>query len=187
MPIAQSEQLFTIIKSLTKAEKRNFRLYVQRLQSNEDVMYVRLFDLLDKLEEYDESYVLDKMGDMPKAQFVNIKRHLYTQVLKSLRLIHENIESIKVREQIDFAHILYSKGLYLQAFKLLDRVKQMLPEGGHDLLKLEIIEFQKFIEERLSPIALHVYDNFQSQAGCSNTTCNSDGDRSLRSPTNLSA
>ena len=148
MPIAQSEQLFTIIKSLTKAEKRNFRLYVQRLQSNEDVLYVRLFDILDKAEEYDEEVVLEKMGDIPKTQFVNIKRHLYTQVLKSLRLIFENIESIKVREQIDFAHILYSKGLYLQAFKLLDRVKEMLPEGGHDLLRLEIIEFQKFIEER---------------------------------------
>ncbi|MBK9984058.1 MAG: hypothetical protein IPP15_17100 [Saprospiraceae bacterium] len=148
MPIAHSEQLFTIIKSLTKAEKRNFRLYVQRLQSNEDVLYVRLFDLLDKMEDYDEEVVLEKLGDMPKSQFVNIKRHLYTQVLKSLRLIHENIESIKVREQIDFAHILYSKGLYLQAFKLLDRVKEMMPEGGHDLLRLEIIEFQKFIEER---------------------------------------
>jgi len=148
MPIAHSEQLFTIIKSLTKAEKRNFRLYVQRLQSNEDVLYVRLFDLLDKMEDYDEEIILEKLGDMPKSQFVNIKRHLYTQVLKSLRLIHENIESIKVREQIDFAHILYSKGLYLQAFKLLDRVKEMMPEGGHDLLRLEIIEFQKFIEER---------------------------------------
>lgn len=148
MPIAQSEQLFTIIKSLTKAEKRNFRLYVQRLQSNEDVLYVRLFDILDKAEEYDEEEVLSKLGDMPKPQFVNIKRHLYTQVLKSLRLIFENIESIKVREQIDFAHILYSKGLYLQAFKILERVKEMLPEGGHDLLRLEIIEFQKFIEER---------------------------------------
>jgi len=148
MPIAQSEQLFTIIKSLTKAEKRNFRLYVQRLQSNEDVLYVRLFDILEKAEEYDEDLVLEKMGCIPKPQFVNIKRHLYTQVLKSLRLIFENIESIKVREQIDFAHILYSKGLYLQAFKLLDRVKEMLPEGGHDLLRLEIIEFQKFIEER---------------------------------------
>jgi tetratricopeptide (TPR) repeat protein len=63
-------------------------------------------------------------------------------------LIFENIESIRVREQIDFAHILYSKGLYLQAFKLLDRVKEVMPEGGHDLLRLEIIEFQKFIEER---------------------------------------
>lgn len=148
MPIAQSEQLFTIIKSLTKAEKRNFRLYVQRLQSNEDVLYVKLFDILDKADEYDEEKVLDKLGAMQSSKFVNLKRHLYTQVLKSLRLIHENIESIKVREQIDFAHILYSKGLYLQAFKLLQRVKEMLPEGGHDLLRLEIIEFQKFIEER---------------------------------------
>lgn len=148
MPIAQSEQLFTIIKSLTKAEKRNFRLYVQRLQSNEDVLYVRLFDILDKAEEYDEKEVLRKIGPITKSQFVNVKRHLYTQVLKSLRLIFENIESIKVREQIDFAHILYNKGLYLQSNKLLDRIKEILPESGHDLLRLEIIEFQKFIEER---------------------------------------
>lgn len=148
MPIAQSEQLFTIIKSLTKAEKRNFRLYVQRLQSNEDVRYVRLFDILDKAEEYDEQEVLRKLGKVTKSQFVNLKRHLYTQILKSLRLIFENIESIKVREQIDFSHILYNKGLYLQSNKLLDRVKEMLPESGHDLLRLEIIEFQKFIEER---------------------------------------
>ncbi len=148
MPIAQSEQLFTIVKSLTKAEKRNFRLYVQRLQSNEDTLYVRLFDILDKMEEYDEDQVLARMEDLSKERFVNVKRHLYTQILKSLRLIFENIESIKVREQIDFAHILYSKGLYLQSFKLLDRVKEMLPDSGHDLLRLEIIEFQKFIEER---------------------------------------
>jgi hypothetical protein len=32
--------------------------------------------------------------------------------------------------------------------QIIDRVKEMLPEGGHDLLRLEIIEFQKFIEER---------------------------------------
>src|SRR5690606_11358971 len=119
MPIAQSEQLFTIVKSLTKAEKRDFRLYVQRLQSNEDTLYVRLFDILDKMEEYDEDQVLARMEDLSKERFVNVKRHLYTQILKSLRLIFENIESIKVREQIDFAHILYSKGLYLQSFKLL--------------------------------------------------------------------
>lgn len=148
MPIAQSEQLFTIVKSLTKAEKRNFRLYVQRLQSNEGTLYVRLFDILDKMDEYEEKQVLDKLEGLSRERFVNVKRHLYTQILKSLRLIFENIESIKVREQIDFAHILYSKGLYLQSFKLLDRVKEMLPDSGHDLLRLEIIEFQKFIEER---------------------------------------
>ena len=148
MPIAQSEQLFTIIKSLSKAEKRNLKLYVQRLQSNENVLYMKLFTILDKMENYDEEIVLAKMGDIPKPQFVNIKRHLYTQVLKSLRLIFENIESIKVREQIDFAHILYSKGLYLQAYRLLERVKEMLPKGGHELLRLEIIEFEKIVEER---------------------------------------
>lgn len=148
MPIAKSEQLFTIIKSLSKAEKRNFRLYVQRLPSNENVQYVRLFDILDKADDYDEKAVLAKMGNLGKAQFVNIKRHLYTQILKSLRLIFEDIRSIKVREQIDFAHILYSKGLYLQAYKLLERVKESLPGSGHELLRLEVIEFEKFIEER---------------------------------------
>ncbi|MDX1477461.1 MAG: hypothetical protein R3301_07115 [Saprospiraceae bacterium] len=149
MPTPRKDQLFSLIKSLTKAEKRNFRLYVQRLQSNEDVKFVRLFDVLDKMDTYDSALLAKKMRGVTRSQLANLRRHLYTQILKSLRLIHiEKNVDIQIREQLDHAKILYEKGLYLQALKLLERIKGVADKTHQDLLRMEIIEFQKYIEER---------------------------------------
>ncbi|MEM9823783.1 MAG: hypothetical protein AAF985_22050 [Bacteroidota bacterium] len=143
------EQLFILIKSLTKAEKRNFKLYVNRIQSKGDIKFVQLFDAIDKMEAFDNEQLLKKMRGISKSQLANLKRHLYKQILISLRLIHiqKNID-IEIREQIDFARILYGKGLYLQSLRLLDRTKQVAIDNHQDILHLEILEFQKLIEER---------------------------------------
>ena len=147
--MAQSDRLFDLVQTLTKSEKRNFRLYVKRLQSNQDVLFVRLFDVLEKLDTYDEHVINRKMKGVSKSQLANLKRHLYTQILKSLRLIHieKNID-IQIREQIDHAKILYERGLYLQGLKLLERIKTIAIDSHQDMLAMEILEFQKFIEER---------------------------------------
>lgn len=146
---AQNDQLITLIKSLTKAEKRNFKLYVNRLQSNTDVKFVQLFDVLDKMDFFDEETILKKLPTIKKSQLANLKRHLYKQLLISLRLIHiqKNVD-IQIREQLDFARILYGKGLIIQSMKLLDRIKIIASDNHQDLLELEIIEFLKLIEER---------------------------------------
>lgn len=148
-PSLQKDQLITLINSLTKAEKRNFKLYANRTQSKNTLRFIQLFDVLDKQTVYDEAAVFKKIPRLSKSQLANLKRHLYKQILTSLRLIHiqKNID-IQIREQIDFARILYGKGLYLQSLRLLDRIKSTAVEHNQDLLQLEIIEFQKLIEER---------------------------------------
>lgn len=143
------DQLISLVKSLTKAEKRNFKLYVNRSQSKSDVKFVQLFDVVDKLDEWEDQTILKKIPAITKVQLANLKRHLYIQILKSLRIIHiqKNID-IEIREQIDFARILYGKGLYIQSLKLLDRIRHIAGENHQDHLLLEILEFQKVIEER---------------------------------------
>ena len=145
----QDDQLISLISSLTKAEKRNFKLYVNRLQSKSDVKFVQLFDVVDKMKVWDDSIVFKKIPSIKKSQLANLKRHLYKQILISLRLIHiqKNVD-IQIREQIDFARILYGKGLYIQSLKLLDRIQQIAEDNHQDILQLEILEFQKVIEER---------------------------------------
>ena len=145
----QDDQLISLISSLTKAEKRNFKLYVNRLQSKSDVKFVQLFDIVDKMKVWDDSIVFKKTPSIKKSQLANLKRHLYKQILISLRLIHiqKNVD-IQIREQIDFARILYGKGLYIQSLKLLDRIQQIAEDNHQDILQLEILEFQKVIEER---------------------------------------
>ncbi len=149
MPSVKNDQLINLINSLTKADKRNFKLFVKRLQSNKDVMFVRLFDILEKMKDYDDSVVLSKMKGVTKSQLSNLKRHLYTQILKSLRLIQsEKYVDIQLREQLDHARILYEKGLYLQALRLLERARPKADRVEMHVIHLEIVEFIKFIEER---------------------------------------
>ena len=83
-----SDQTFTLIKSLTKAEKRNFKLYATRIQSKEELKFVQLFEVIDKISQYDEEVILKRLPDIKRRQLPNLKRHLYKQILSSLRLIH---------------------------------------------------------------------------------------------------
>jgi hypothetical protein len=149
MPIAQTDQLFQLVKSLSKGEKRNFTLYVKRLNSNVGVKFIRLFEILDKQTNFDEAAIFDLLTGVKKSQYANLKRYLYSQILISLRLLYNDREQdIQIREQIDYARILYVKGLYLHSLKLLERIKLLAKSLHQDALLLEIIEFEKLIEAR---------------------------------------
>ena len=69
----KNDQLFKLTKSLSKAEKRNFKLFANRLQSNEGVLFVKLFDLLDKMASYDEEAVLRKLDGLSKSKLANAR------------------------------------------------------------------------------------------------------------------
>ena len=147
MPNSQNPPLFQLIKTLSKSEKRNFRLFVNRGSGSEAVLFVQLFDVLDKQKQYDEAMIFRRIPAMKRQQLSNLKRHLYKQLLTSLRQIETPKDiSLQVREQIDFAKILYNKGLYLQSLKVLEKVKVLAQEAHQDLLELEVIEFEKRIE-----------------------------------------
>jgi hypothetical protein len=146
---AQKDRLFTLIKSLTKSEKRNFKLYVNRFQHQGSTKSLQLFDAIEKLEVYDEEAILQKNVGIHKKNLPNLKRHLYKQILTSLRLIYINKEiDIEIREQLDFARILYGKGMYMQSLKILERIKKIAVDHHQDILHLEILDFQKRIEAR---------------------------------------
>ncbi|MGB6269729.1 MAG: hypothetical protein WBF67_12050 [Olleya sp.] len=142
----QKDNLFLLVKSLTKSEKRQFKLYVGRLGVNSDSKFLNLFNLLDKAQVYNEVAIL-KSGVVKKQQLANVKAHLYKQILISLKLnpSHQNIRS-QIREQLDFASILYHKGLYKQSLKILDKAKELAIANEEKNLAFEIVELEKIIE-----------------------------------------
>jgi hypothetical protein len=97
---------------------------------------------------YDEKIIL-KSGTIKKIQLSNLKSYLYKQILVSIRL---NIPSqnirYQLREQIDFATILYNKGLYKQSLKILDKTKLQAIENDEKYIAYEIVEFEKLIESQ---------------------------------------
>jgi len=140
--------LFVLIKSLNTSEKRQFKLYVNRLGINVDAKFLLLFSEMDKMTEYDESIIITKKIST-KQQLSNLKAHLYKQILVSLRMnpSHQNYR-IQLREQLDFANILYQKGLYKQALKILDKTKQTALELDEKSIASEIIDLEKVIESQ---------------------------------------
>lgn len=149
MPKQKTDDLIQVIKSLTRAEKRHFRLFVKRNQASEDILFLQLFDVLDKQKEYDEELILKKLPAIKKRQLSNLKAHLYKQLLTSLRLLNKNHnEDIQIREMVDYAKVLYNKGLYRQSLESLEKAKQKAQQGHFSTMALEIVEFEKHIESQ---------------------------------------
>ncbi len=148
MAIEQKDALFSLVKSLSKSEKRQFKLYAGRLGGNAQANFMALFNLLDKVDAYNDELILKKTS-IKKQQISNTKAHLNKQILVSLRSnpVHQNVRS-QIREQFDFSAILYSKGLYKHSLKILDKAKELALHSGENNLAYEIVEFEKVIESQ---------------------------------------
>ena len=48
------DNIFVLLKSLSKSEKRQFKLYIGRLGANENAKFINLFGVLEKMDRYDE-------------------------------------------------------------------------------------------------------------------------------------
>ncbi|MES2882189.1 MAG: hypothetical protein V4676_08580, partial [Bacteroidota bacterium] len=159
MPRSSTDSLFQLIHSLRKEEKRNFKLYIQRNSGNQDMKVIQLFDALDKMKEYDEAVLLNKINPIKKDQLANRKGHLYKQILASLRLLEttDNID-IHLREQMDHARILYNKGLYVQSLKILDKAKELARVNNQYSFLVQMVFMEKKIE------SLHITRSLQNRA-----------------------
>lgn len=159
MPNRSTDSLFQLIRSLQKSEKRNFKLYVKRNSSNNDLKVVQLFDVIDKMTTFDENALLVKTASIKKQQLPNLKAHLYKQILASLRLLESNDNiDIQLHEQLDFATLLYNKGLYHQSLKILDRIKEIARTNNQINFLIEVLIIEKKIE------TLHITRSMQDRA-----------------------
>jgi hypothetical protein len=159
MPNRTTDALFQLIQSLERAEKRNFKLYATRNSGSGELKVVELFDALDKMKQYDEKALLKKHKSIQKKQLSNLKAALYQEILASLRLLKQadNID-LQLHEQLDFARILYNKGLYMQSLKILDRIKEQAKNNNQVTYIQQVLFLEKKIE------ALHITRSMQDRA-----------------------
>ncbi len=141
----KQEAVFDLVKSMSKAEKRHFKLFASRTGGGQS-KFVALFDAMDSMEQYDNESIL-AICPVKREQLPNMKAHLYKQILVSLRLLGaHHSPSIELREQVDFAHILYDKGLYRQSSRFLEKALARAMELQERTVALNIIDFQRLLE-----------------------------------------
>ena len=142
-----STELHDLIRSLTKSEKRFFKLH-SSLQSG-DKNYLRIFDAIDRQKVYDED---DLKKQFAKETFIkhlpSEKNHLYKLILKSLRAYHaESSVSGILKQEIKNIEILYQKALYVECNKLLHRAKKIARENERFYYWFELLSWEKMLLE----------------------------------------
>ncbi len=180
MPKKPSDILFQLIQSLEKAEKRHFKLYITRSSGNEDLKIIKLFDVLDKMETYDETVFQKKMKDVTKPQLSNLKSHLYKELLASLRLLKSKDSlDLQLNELFDSAHILYKKGLFFQSQRAIEKAKDAAIASQKFFFLPLLLSLEKRIE------ALNVTNTFKTRIDELSEEAN-DANRKLDMITRLS-
>ncbi len=113
-----SDKLFLLIKSLTKAEKRHFKLFSQLHERKNGNRYVKLFDTIDRQEKYNEEEIKQKLkSKSPMLYFSADKAYLYALLLRTLTLQENHDEFEKLISLYLNARILMKKGLFSDAFE----------------------------------------------------------------------
>jgi hypothetical protein len=123
--VKTSDNLFKLVKSLSKSEKGYFKKYANFHVRNEQNNYTKIFDAIDLQKEYDEKKLLQKFRtERFINQFAVAKNYLYDMILESLEAYHKN-STTEIRSILNRIEILVDKGLHSQAKKLLKKAKEM--------------------------------------------------------------
>lgn len=142
-----STELFDLIKSLSKSEKRFFKLH-SALQSGPK-NYLRIFDAIDKQRTYDEEALKRHFARETFIKHLpSEKNHLYKLILKALRAYHaESSVSGILKQEIKNIEILYSKALYAECNKLLHRAKRIARDNERFYYLFELLNWEKMLLE----------------------------------------
>jgi hypothetical protein len=144
-----SETLFELIKSLTKSEKRYFKIISSRHTIGEENNYIVLFDYLAQQEEYDEEAIfIHFKGEAFLNRFAITKKRLYDHILSSLDAFHitSSIDA-QLYKMIHSCDILYNKALYDQCKKLLRSAEKFAQKHERFNILAEISKKQKRLVE----------------------------------------
>lgn len=142
--------LFDLIKSLTRAEKRYFKLRASP-QKGEKI-YLRLFDAIDRQEVYDDDAIREEFqGENVVRQFHVIKNYLYRLILRTLRSYHENSTiELRIEAHLHDAWVLRSKGLVAQCTRALGRARRLAETHHLDDMLLKVLDLeQQWIPEKV--------------------------------------
>ncbi len=126
--------LFHLIKSLSKSEKRYFTLDAQK-SGRQASRYLSLFRAISKQEEYDEAPLKTEFG----RSLPDDKARLYEAILRALRDYRAaQSRAARLKEMVLDARFLYERGLYDQAEERLAGAKALAGELDDCLALLDI-------------------------------------------------
>jgi hypothetical protein len=143
MILVSIHELYDLVKSLSKSEKRFFKLTAS--SENHDPVVSKLFDELEQLDAFDEAKIQKILK--PKLKQVHEKelvKEVYDVILKSQRTFFaESIPVHLIKDEISNLRNLFDKAQYKQCRKMLNKLKEEAYGQENFNFILEIISVEK--------------------------------------------
>lgn len=155
--MVKKEELFTLIKSLSKSEKRYFKLFCGQTAS--EANYLKLFEAIDQQEEYDERKIRQKFKSEKFSKQLHVtKNYLLQLILKSLRNFHSKIsKDAELKDALRNVEILYHKELYQQCKTELKKAEAVALAFEINSSLTEVMSWRRKLEQAIYP---QRYDSF---------------------------
>lgn len=124
------DKLLSLIKSLSKSEKRYFKLFVSGKSNTKEKHYLQLFDFLDKKKDFNKSVYQKNFKHIKNLGAV--QKYLYQMLIKSLQMqLDLKSVDLELMDGLKEVEILYQK-------ELLNLVKEKVEQ-----LQIIAEEYQK--------------------------------------------
>jgi len=140
--MAKKGALFNLVKSLSKSEKRYFRL---NLSGDESKNYSEVFDFIDTQEEMDDKAIADAFKERSFGKQLHVtKNYLTKQILKSLRNFHSGgSKRAQLYDWLREVEILYKKELYDQCGDIIKRARGIAEQYEKLTELLEVLSWER--------------------------------------------
>ena len=140
------DDLFHLIKAMSKSEKRYFTLDAKK-SGKEGAKYLNLFQLINGMNEYNEAKLKTKI----KKNLSSDKGYLYEAILRSMRDYRSaKSRAAQIKERIMDSRYLYERGLYSQFEDRLQEAKSMVKELDDNFTLLEIIREEQHFKQNIA-------------------------------------
>ncbi|MGB0430902.1 MAG: hypothetical protein ACPGLV_10540 [Bacteroidia bacterium] len=157
-----STELFELVKAMTPSEKRYLKLFTSLHTVGAENKYMKLFDLMDQMEVYDENVLIKGVNDKGGVTFSKLKKYLYDLILKAMRNFNTDKNGThQLTAAIDDISILFNKGLYVQSQKAINKAEKIISE--YDLLSYNFL-----IDNWKRRVNLHIDAKRTAQVGSLN-------------------
>lgn len=149
MPRKSQDHLHRLIRSMTRAEKRYFKLFIGRHAPEGASHQQLLFDAIARMETYDEAGLLLRFtAEAFTHRFAVTKRRLYESVLRALDAFHaESSVDVRLYRLLHQVEILYQRALYTDAMKMLMSVRRLAAQHDRTHALVAASEWERRIME----------------------------------------
>ncbi len=146
MPKTPSSKLFHLVKSLSGAEKRYFKIFINSKDAASS-KYALLFDAIDAQAEFDDEALRQSIyGDEPveTRKYSELKAYLYDLILKSLQAYDEKSSiDYKLKNMLLGVRTLFKRSHFEDCKELLGKAKKVAANYDDFNTLIEILEWEK--------------------------------------------